>query len=109
MGIQLISRVWRKSWGSTSHKMVAIRLADVANNDGTQIVPSILSVASATELSQRQVQRIMKELIKAGVLILVRPGGGRSNPAEYRFDLAAIDRLPYAKHLTKTNRLEPTA
>jgi hypothetical protein len=80
--------------------MVAIRLADVAKDDGTKILPSLLSVASAAELSERQVQRIMKEFRKAGLLILVRPGGGRGNPTEYRFDLVAIDRLPYAKHLT---------
>src|SRR5688500_13158949 len=101
MGIQLVSKVYRKCWGTTSHKMVALRLADVAKDDGTKIVPSIFTVASATELSQRQVQRIMKGFRREGLLILVRPGGGRSKPAEYRFDLAAIDGLPYAKHLTK--------
>lgn len=57
-------------------KMVALRLADVARDDSTQIVPTIPTVASATELSERLVQRIMKAFRKAGLLVLVRPGGG---------------------------------
>jgi len=109
MGIQLISRVYRKSWGSASHKMVAIRLADVAKDDGTRIFPSVSTIASATDLSERQVQRIIKDFRKAGLLVIVRLGGGRSNPTEYKFDLAAMDRLPYAKRLQKIKRHEPTA
>ncbi len=97
MSIRVISRVLPKRWGSPSRKIVAIKLADVANDDGTSIYPSIATVASEAELSERQVQRIMDEFREAGLLVVVRKGGGRNRPTEYRFDLAAIDRLPDAK------------
>jgi hypothetical protein len=97
MSIRVISRVLPKLWGSPSRKIVAIKLADVANDDGTRIYPSIFTVASEAELSKRQVQRIIDEFRKAGLLIVVRPGGGRNRPTEYRFDLEAIDRLPDAR------------
>src|SRR5688572_15640247 len=97
MSIRVISRVLPKRWGSPSRKIVAIKLADVANEDGSSIYPSIFTVASEAELSERQVQRVMEEFRKAGLLIVVKPGGGRNRPTEYRFDLASIDRLPDAK------------
>jgi hypothetical protein len=97
MSIHVISPVMRKRWGSPSRKIVAIKLADVANEDGTSIYPSIHTVASEAELSERQVQRIIDDFRKSGLLIVVRQGGGRNRPTEYRFDLEAIERLPEAK------------
>jgi hypothetical protein len=97
MSIRVISKVLPKRWGSPSRKIVAIKLADVANDDGSSIYPSIHTVASEAELSERQVQRIIEDFRKSELLIVVRPGGGRNRPTEYRFDLAAIDRLPDAK------------
>jgi hypothetical protein len=97
MSIRVISKVLPKRWGSPSRKIVAIKLADVAKEDGSSIYPSIFTVASEAELSERQVQRIIDEFRKAGLLVVVRPGGGRNRPTEYRFDLEAIDRLPDAK------------
>jgi hypothetical protein len=97
MSIHIIARVLPKRWGSPSKKIVAIKLADVANEDGGRIYPSIFTVASEAELSGRQVQRVIDGFRKAGLLIVVRPGGGRNRPTEYRFDLEAIERLPDAK------------
>jgi len=102
MSIRVISRVLPKRWGSPSRKIVAIKLADVANDDGSSIYPSIFTVASEAELSERQVQRVMEEFRKAGLLIVVRPGGGRNRPTEYRLDLEAIEKLRDAKPRVET-------
>ena len=107
MSIRVISRVLPKRWGSPSRKIVAIKLADVANDDGSSIYPSIFTVASEAELSERQVQRVMEEFRKAGLLIVVKPGGGRNRPTEYRFDLGAIDRLPDAKPSADADEPKP--
>jgi hypothetical protein len=107
MSIRVISKVLPKRWGSPSRKIVAIKLADVANDDGTRVYPSIFTVASEAELSERQVQRIMDDFRKAGLLIVVRPGGGRNRPTEYRFDLDAIDRLPDAKPVVEVEEPQP--
>lgn len=97
MSIQVIAKVLRKRWGSTSRKIVAIKLADVAHDDGTRIFPSVTTVAAEAELSERQVQRILDEFKNEGLLILVKQGGGRNRTNEYRIDLAAIESLPDAK------------
>jgi hypothetical protein len=52
-------------------------------------------------------KRLKTDNAVAGILLLFHSGiaGLGQKPAEYRLDLAAIDRLPCAKHLT----YEPTA
>jgi hypothetical protein len=100
MSIQIIARVLPKRWGSPSRKIVAIKLADVAREDGSKIYPSIATVASEAELSERQVQRVLEEFRKEGLLVVVTKGGGRNRTTEYRFDLAAVDALPDAKPLS---------
>lgn len=97
MSIQVIARVLPKRWGSPSRKIVALKLADVAREDGTKIYPSIATVAAEAELSERQVQRVMNEFRTEGLLIITRKGGGRLKTTEYRFDMAAIESLPDAR------------
>ena len=99
MSIQVIARVLPKRWGSPSRKIVALKLADVAREDGTKIYPSISTVAAESELSERQVQRVMDEFRKEGLLVVVRKGGGRYRTNEYRFDLPTIEMLPDARPL----------
>src|SRR5215216_1984530 len=104
MSIHVISRVLRKRWGSASRKIVAIKLADVANEDGTSIYPSIATVAGEAELSERQVQRIINDFRRSRLLIVVRPGGGRNRPTEYHFNVTAIDKLPDARPVVETEK-----
>lgn len=102
MSIQVIARVLPKRWGSPSRKIVALKLADVAREDGTKIYPSIATVAAEAELSERQVQRVMDEFRKEGLLIITRKGGGRYKTTEYRFDMTAIERLPDARPMPES-------
>lgn len=97
MSIQVIARVLPKRWGSPSRKIVALKLADVAREDGTKIYPSIATVAAEAELSERQVQRVMNEFRTEGLLVVTRKGGGRLKTTEYRFDMVAIESLPDAR------------
>jgi hypothetical protein len=97
MSIQVIARVLPKRWGSPSRKIVALKLADVAREDGSKIYPSIATVAAEAELSERQVQRVMDEFRKEGLLVITRKGGGRYKTTEYRLDMTAIECLPNAR------------
>ena len=106
MSIQVIAKVLPKRWGSTTRKIVAIKLADVAREDGSKIYPSVATVASESELSERQVQRVLEEFRKEGLLIVVRKGGGRNKPTEYRLNLSAIDGLPDARLLRESGEAE---
>ena len=102
MSIRVIACVLPKRWGSPSRKIVALKLADVAREDGTKIYPSIATVAAESELSERQVQRVMNEFRKEGLLIITRKGGGRYKTTEYRFDMMAVECLPDAKPMPES-------
>lgn len=65
---------------------VLIALADHAEDDGTAVFPSIAYVAWKTGYSDRQITRLIGDLQRLGVLVLVKKAyRGRAN--EYRIDL----------------------
>lgn len=94
MSIMLMSRLFRIQFGSANRKMVAIRLADFADDDGRGIWPTVARLARETEISDRTVQRILKDMVEEGILVVVREGGGRPGQAtRYDFDMKALARL----------------
>jgi hypothetical protein len=97
MSIHTISTVLRKQWGNASRKMVAIKLADVSDDVGARIYPSIRTIADEAELSERQAQRIIGEFREAGLLQVVKQGGnGPGSTTEYHFDMEVVAKLPDA-------------
>ncbi len=103
MSIEVIARVLKKKWGSPSRKLVALKLADTANEDGTSIYPALQTVADECELSKRQVQRTMSEFRADGLLVLVKEGGsGPRDTTAYRFDMTMIGKLPDVKNKNDT-------
>jgi hypothetical protein len=64
-----------------------------ANDEGAHVFPGLRLIASKTGYSERQVKRIMAELLKLGALILVTPAT-RSRPNEYRVDFSAVPIKP---------------
>ncbi|WP_336510634.1 helix-turn-helix domain-containing protein [Agrobacterium tumefaciens] len=98
MSILIMSRLFRAQLGSSSRKMLAVRLADFADDNGKGIWPSVETLAQETELSVRTVQRLLADFVNEGLLIIVRKATGRPGEAtRYDFDMRAIDRLPDAK------------
>lgn len=71
----------------TNRKIVLLRMAGHAQDDGSRIFPSVAHVVSKTGLGKRTVQAILAELVDAGVLVVVKPGGGRQKSTEYRLDI----------------------
>ena len=103
MSIEVIAKVLKKKWGSPSRKLVALKLADVANEDGSSIFPAVQTVADECELSKRQVQRTIAEFRADDLLVLVKEGGsGPKDTTEYRFNMDAIEELPDAKNKDDT-------
>ena len=64
-------------------KLVAILLANFANDQGLAW-PSIETLAKKTGLSRRQIQRILPQIEKAG-LVQISKGGGRKQSHRYQF------------------------
>jgi len=113
MSNKLINLVYARRFGSVPIKAVAVRLADVARDDGTRIYPSLAKIARETELCERAVRLAMRRLQAMGVLVLVAPGGGRNRPTIYRLDIDALNALalvnpaPHAPFIEETRHVIP--
>jgi hypothetical protein len=70
--------------------VVALALADHAQDDGSRIFPAVGYVAWKVEKSPRQVRRIMRELEALGLLIKVADAQ-QHRPAEYELHIHALD------------------
>jgi DNA-binding MarR family transcriptional regulator len=84
--------VWKYYPHGGNERMLAAKLADNADDAGRNIYPSVATLASATMLSERTVQRLLKRMVQDGWLLIVRHarGGGRGGdpgrPREYRIN-----------------------
>lgn len=83
-------------------KLVAIILANFANDKGIAW-PSIETLAIKTGLSKRQVQRILPQIEKYGLMKIVK-GGGRKRTHRYQFAYAGnSDNLSSIPHRNGDN------
>lgn len=86
-----MSRLFRMNLGGCNRKLLAVRLADFADDEGRGIYPGIKRLSSETELSERTVQRIIADFVQEGILIEVKKATGRPGLANsYDFDLARL-------------------
>lgn len=76
--------VWDNSAQKGGSLLVLLAFADWASDDGTSIFPSVSAAAKKARLSERQVQRIINDLIAEGELRLI----GKRVPDSGRADLA---------------------
>lgn len=91
MSIMIMSRLFKMNLGGCNRKLLAVRLADFADDEGRGIYPSVARMAAETELSERTVQRILSDFVQEGILVVVRGATGRPGIANaYDFDM---DRL----------------
>ncbi|WP_111994448.1 helix-turn-helix domain-containing protein [Burkholderia pseudomallei] len=76
---------------------LALALADYANADGTQIFPSVQTMARKSRQSRRTVQYQIRRMEKSGWLIACgRSHGGRGKTQEYRINPDWINAPPAA-------------
>ncbi|WP_248447255.1 helix-turn-helix domain-containing protein [Sinorhizobium meliloti] len=98
MSIAIMSQLFKAHLGSTNRKMLAVRLADFADDDGRGIWPTVGRLARETELSERTVQRILSEFVDEGLLIVRKKGGWKPGEGtRYDFNMIALGRLQAAK------------
>jgi len=92
MSVKVTSMVWKSKMPSTA-KIVAVRLADFADDEGGRIFPSNARVAADCGLSERAVRDAIRTLESMDLLVLVAAEQpGRHLPREYRLDLAALEK-----------------
>ncbi len=79
MAIRWISYIWDKTDYRAGEALVALALADTANDEG-RCHPKIETVAKKSRLSVRQVQRILRQLETDGFVEIVRFQGRGKEP-----------------------------
>jgi len=84
-------------------KFVLYKMADWGADDGSSIYPAVPTIAKLTEMSERTVQRAIGELVRSGLLVLVKQGGG-SLANEYRI---AVEKLQQLDLFAETTHRKP--
>lgn len=93
MSVKVQAKIWDIRVGSLACKAVAVKLADHANDDGTEIWPARQTVADELECSTRCVERSINRLLALGVLKVTQFNGHKRKPTNYAFDMDVIQLL----------------
>lgn len=78
MSVHLTSLVWGIDFPTSTQKLLMLRIADYADDDGAGIYPSIAETARQVGASERQIQYALKAL--EGVKLIDRVTFGGSGP-----------------------------
>lgn len=90
MSIKVMSLIYDIKLGCALRKAVALKLADCSDDAGRNIWPAVETIADKAEISVRSVQNKLAEMVAAGLLRVVRAGGGRNSPTHYEFNLPLV-------------------
>ena len=88
MSIKIMSMVFDTPL-KPNQKLIMLALADHASDSGGRVFPAMERVAHKVCLSKRQVQRIMNDLRKEGLIHMTHKAS-RHRPREYRIDLVKL-------------------
>lgn len=97
MSLALMAAAWRLDMPATK-KLALLALADWANDEGGSLYPSIAAIAARCSVSERTVQRILRDLAEDGWLMVVgNENGGRRKTRRYQLDAVRISSSGAAK------------
>ena len=91
MSIEIMSKIWNISLSTHSMKLVAIAIADNANDQG-HCWPGMKTLARKCDLTENGVRQQIIKLESMGLLKVDIRGGRESN--RYQFDLDKLNSLP---------------
>lgn len=85
MSIKIMTMVFDRYPNGGGEMLLALSLADFADDNGTSVYPSIKQLSEKTRQSERSVQYQLRKMEESGWLVLVNSGnGGRNQRREYR-------------------------
>lgn len=91
MSVKIMALCFAAKFGTPTRKVLALALADHADDDGASIYPSIARLADKCEIDRRTVQRQLRAFEEAGLIKVVSVGGTRGKDTrEWKFDLAKL-------------------
>lgn len=98
MSIRLMTLVWSDHTKTmdTYEKMVLLRMADFAAEDGSSVYPSVNRIVQDTGISRRKVIDIKKALVEKNILQEVRKAvPGKRKSTVYRINVEMLERLQW--------------
>ena len=100
MSIKVMSQIWDLKLEQNA-RTVLMCLADHADDDGTHCYPSVAYIAWKTGYSRSSIQRLLRDLRSAGLIVPASHArGGRGWSTEYNIHLEAGEQKePYVKGL----------
>lgn len=105
MSVQAMARVWDLALPH-AESFVLLAVADHADHLGDNIKPSISLIAWKTGYSERQVMRILHNLVELGILQIQDQRVGR--PTVYQMDLSAgTPKRPYQRQNVTSDNQSP--
>jgi Helix-turn-helix domain len=91
MSIRLMSMIWDVQFPTQSQLLIALKLADFANDSGGSIFPSRNTLAKQAQCSETTIKNTLRAFREIGLLKVVREGGnGPKDTTEYEFDLGLV-------------------
>ena len=106
MSVKVMSMVFEYYPEGGGEMLLALALADFADDDGSRIYPSVAALAKKTRQSERSIQYQIQKMMKNGFLSLVEAGGRVGK--KYRANEYKIN-LPYFVRNTVNNNSATTA
>lgn len=94
MSIELMTLVWKVPFPTSTQMVVALKLADHAEDDGSKIYPGRASLAERARCSESSVKLILKMFREAGILIVVEEGGrGPHDTTRYKMNVGLLQAI----------------
>lgn len=94
MSIRLMTHVWDVPFPTQSQLLVALKLADYANDDGGSIYPSRNRLAELTQSSESTVKNVLRAFRAIGFLQVAKEGGhGPKSTTHYTINLRLLRAL----------------
>ena len=91
MSIAIMNAVWKTSKQKGNALLTLLAIADIADEDG-KAWPGIKFLADKVRISERQIQRLLPQIVASGELHIAK-GGGRRNTNLYTVVLRKDDKL----------------
>lgn len=96
MSIHLMSLVWEVDFATPTQKLVMLRLADYADDDGNSVFPSIERLARQVGASKRQTQYAVRALETVGLMVCLHKGGnGPKDTNRWKMDVELLLKLAF--------------
>ncbi|MEQ1694408.1 MAG: helix-turn-helix domain-containing protein [Hyphomicrobiaceae bacterium] len=108
MSIRVMTLVWDTPFPNVPAKMVALKLADCANDDGSSIYPSVPTVERATGCSASTIRKWLVAMQHCGLLSVIEHshGGAHKDTTVRAFDMGMLRALSEGRLELREDEIE---